>query len=99
MVMSQTRAYARRVPAAYLSGSVYRKQLPILLVTHEEGGDWQFLDGREVDVDDGVSVHIDHVFDEHPDVLALADLPEGWAAERISAESNWERFRQPDDWD
>lgn len=87
-----------RPSSAYLSGSVYRKELPILLVTHDEGGDWQFLDGGEVNVEDGLAVHIHHVFDEHPDVRALADLPEGWAAERASAAAEWERFPQPDEW-
>jgi hypothetical protein len=83
---------------AYLSGAVFRKELPILLVTHDEGGDWQFLDGGVVHVDDGFAVHLQHVLDDHPEVRALVDLPEGWAAERSSTEAEWERFRQPDEW-
>ena len=92
--------YARlvRPPAAYLSGSVFRKELPILLVTHDDGGDWGFFDGGQFNVEDGFAVHIHHVFDEHPEVRLLADLPEGWAAERTSEEGAWERFPQPDEW-
>lgn len=85
-------------PAASLSGSVFRKELPILLVTDDSGGDWQFLDGGILDAKDAFAVHAHHVFDENPDVRPLADVREGWVAERSSVGSEWERFPQPDDW-
>ena len=80
-----------RPNAAFLTGPVHRNALPILLVIHEHDGDWQFLDGGYVDDIDAVAVHIEHVFEKHPDLRLLADLPKGWAAERNSIAGEWRR--------
>lgn len=72
-----------------MSGAVHRDELPILLVLHEEDGAWQFLDGGAVSDD---AVHVRHLFDKHPDLRDLADLPEGWAAERASVSGQWRRY-------
>ena len=85
-----------RSNAAYLTGTVHRGELPILLVIHEDDGDWQFLDGGPVGDEDAVAVHIEHVFENHPDLRSLADLPEGWAAERESLEGEWRRYPWPE---
>ena len=77
--------------SAYLSGSVHRKERPSLLVIHEEGGDWQSLDGSRVDPDDAVVVHLEHVFDGDSDLSSPLDLPSGWAAERATSEDAWRR--------
>jgi hypothetical protein len=90
-------ANSERPNAAYLTGSVFRGELPILLVLHNGNGDWQFLDGGAVSRDDSHAVHIGHVFDEHPDVQALRDLPPGWAAERPSEAAEWARYPWPED--
>jgi hypothetical protein len=65
---------------------------PILLVSHEQNGDWQFLPGRAVDVAEGVALHLAHVVERHPEVHELADLPRGWGAERDSPDVPWRRF-------
>jgi hypothetical protein len=78
--------------AAYLTDAVHRDELPILLVIHEEDGDWQFLDGGDVDNVEAVAVHIEHVFEKHPDLRLLTDLPKGWAAERNSTAGAWRRY-------
>jgi hypothetical protein len=100
--LAQASAYAPFVPdgrpnAAYLSGAVHRDELPIPLVVHNDGGDWQFLDGGPVS-EDAVVLHIHHVFDKHSDLRSLADLPEGWAAERDSVAGEWRRYpwQEPD---
>jgi hypothetical protein len=76
---------------------VFRGEGPILLVLHEGNDDWQFLDGGHVDVPDGFVVHLHHVFDEHPEVRPLKDLPLEWAAERESPEGEWRRYPWPDE--
>lgn len=76
---------------AIVTGAVHRDELPILLVLHEEDGAWQFLDGGTVS-DDALVLHVSHVFDKHPDLLHLTDLPEGWAAERDSETDEWRRY-------
>jgi hypothetical protein len=87
-----------RAPVAAVAGSVYRGERPILLVLHEGNGDWQFLDGDPVSGDDLVMVHAHHVFDDHPEIRPLRDLPLEWAAERESAEAHeWRRYPWPDE--
>jgi hypothetical protein len=81
---------------AYSTNAVVARERPILLVVHQVDGDWQFLDGGDVDVAQGVALHVAHVLDAHPEVAPLADLPPGWAAERESEEGQWERFRWPE---
>jgi hypothetical protein len=86
------------VPIAAVAGSVHRGERPILLVLHEGNGDWQFLDGNHVTPGDLVIVHIHHVFDDHPEVRTLRDLPPEWAAERDSADTHeWRRYSWPDE--
>ena len=41
--------------AAYLSGTVHRDEMPILLAVHDDDGEWQFLDGGVVNDEDGVA--------------------------------------------
>lgn len=85
-----------RSATAYSTNAVIRGDRPIPLVVHEEDGDWQFLDGGEVDVPDGVALHLAHIVDTHPEVLPLASLPPGWAAERESENADWKRYPWPD---
>jgi hypothetical protein len=88
---------ADRSSTAFLTGAVFRGELPILLVLHNENGDWQFLDGGNVAVDDSTAVHVAHMFHEHPELRSLEDLPLGWAAERSSETAQWERYPWPED--
>jgi hypothetical protein len=84
---------------AYLTRDVYGREKPILLVVHEEDGDWQFLDGEPYDEDaEGVAVHVVHLFEERPDLRMLSDMPRGWAAERASEDGEWERYPWVPDW-
>jgi hypothetical protein len=45
-----------------------------------------------VSEDDALVLHVEHVFDEHPDLRHLVDLPEGWAADRESVTGEWRRY-------
>ena len=83
---------AERPNAAYLSGAVHREELPVLLVIHEEDGDWQFLDGGLVDMNDSpVVVHISHVFERHLDLDAHGS-PRGMGSRPASVADGWRRF-------
>jgi hypothetical protein len=83
--------------AAYLSGAIHRNELPILLAVHDHDGEWQFLDGGAVEEEDAIAVHLGHVFEKHPDLRPLAELPVGWAAERDSVAGKWRRYRLPEE--
>ncbi|QDT13501.1 DUF4262 domain-containing protein [Stieleria marina] len=67
---------------------------PVLLVTHDEDGDWQFLCGTTNDPKQGRLVGLDAIVDQHPSVVELADLPMGWRAEREAPGKPWRRQKQ-----
>ncbi len=67
--------------------------LPLLLVAHDEDGDWQFLCGTTNEADDGCVAALGCMVDLHPAVAELADLPLGWIAERESPNLPWVRSR------
>jgi hypothetical protein len=64
---------------------------PILLVTHDTDGDWQFLCGRTNRTRDGRVVSLGCVFDKDPTVGEVADLPEGWRTSRPDKDAAWTR--------
>jgi hypothetical protein len=63
----------------------------IVAVVHDEDGDWQFLDGAPIGLDDIASVQLKHVVDAHPGVAALADLRRGEQAFR-QGDGSWLRL-------
>jgi hypothetical protein len=70
---------------------------PILLVFHDEDGDWEFLSSYEEHADEVVLVHLGHVLEWDPTVSVLEDLPKGWKAWRWSVEDEWVREPTPPD--
>lgn len=67
---------------------------PILIVVHDEDGDWQFLDGGKVTEQDAATVSLKRVVDLEPAIKDLADLPLGWTAERAATDQPWKRFQR-----
>mgnify|MGYP001502789084 CR=1 FL=1 len=66
----------------------------VLLVSHEDNGDWQFLCGQAHEV--GAIprfVGVNHLLEHDPSLAGLMDLPEGWEAERGAAGRPWLRTR------
>ena len=84
----------------FTSHQVMRRELPLLLVTHDsDDGAWQFLNGTETDdAANAMLVHPEHVVEVDPSVAELTDLPEGWMAWRESASDSWIREPIPPDW-
>lgn len=77
--------------AVFTTRSIVEEGRPVLLVTHDEEGDWQFLGGAANDLADGRLVSLETVVKRHPSVTELADLPRGWRAERNDAADAWRR--------
>ncbi len=82
------------VPAnttVFICDHVASGESPILRVSHDHDGDWQFLcngyhsDRTPVMVCLGCAVERDRT------VLEVADLPIGWAAERTAQDGVWRR--------
>lgn len=67
---------------------------PILLVSHDDGGVWQFLCGTTNDTENCRVVGLSTIVEMCPSVAELADLPGGWQARRGSANSEWARSKQ-----
>ena len=77
--------------AVFTTKPVIEEGHPILLVTHDDEGDWQFLCGTTNDTEDARLVCLKEIVESHPSVVELADLPMGWQAERDAADQPWER--------
>ena len=76
---------------AYTTVLVLKKQHPILLVTHDEDGDWQVLCGTTNSSDDGRVACLGCLFLLDPTIGVLADLPPGWRAWRETVADSWHR--------
>ena len=66
---------------------------PILLVSHDEESDWQFLCGTTNRPEDGRVVSLANVVEQHPAVVELVDLPVGWKAMRDGVDQPWRRVK------
>jgi hypothetical protein len=67
---------------------------PVLHVSHEEDGDWQFLCGgthEEGGGDEALLVCLEHVVEKDPSLNELADLCPHWQAFRDEPGGKWRR--------
>jgi hypothetical protein len=58
-----------------------------------DDGGWQFLNGELVTEADAAVVSLQDIVDLDRSIEELADLPEGWYAERDSMGSPWRRAK------
>ena len=72
---------------------VVERRQPVVLVTHDQQGDWQFLCGTTDRTEDQRKVGLETVVVSSPSVLELADLAVGWQAVRESPDRPWQRMR------
>jgi hypothetical protein len=74
---------------------VLKRERPILRVSHDYDGDWQFLCG---DSHVGSKPHIvcmGCALERDGTLVAIADLEAGWGADRNSLSSKWVREQNP----
>ena len=83
--------------AAITTRPVLEDGHPILLVTHDEDGDWQVLCGTTNNPEDGRIACLGCMFDSDRSIGELADLPPGWRAWRDSANDPWIRSEKEAD--
>ena len=67
--------------------------LPILLVSHDEDGDWQSLCGTTNETEDAALVCLGEMLGVDEMLGEVADLPESWRAERSEVGGRWVRSR------
>lgn len=64
---------------------------PILLVTHDRDGDWQYLCGTTNDTKEARVVRLESIAENFPSIREVADLPAGWTATRGGEGEQWVR--------
>lgn len=77
--------------AVFATRPVLRDGHPILLVTHDQDGDWQFLCGTTNRPRDGQIVSLGCIFERDRALTKITDLPEGWKAFRRTKQAQWKR--------
>jgi len=77
----------------FCCGHVFEGHRPVLLVAHEEHGDWQFVCGSEDHTyeDDIHHACVGHLIDSDSTLSEISDLPRGLDAERSSTAVEWIR--------
>jgi hypothetical protein len=78
--------------AVYICSHIFEETEAILLVSHEDNGDWQFLCGADHTGGNAHVTCIGHLIQRDKTLLELEDLPKGWMAERRSSKSSWVRY-------
>lgn len=76
----------------FVCSHVYKNTRPILLVVHEDG-EWQCLCGEGDHASEGHVVGIGHLVERDNSLNELADLPDGWEAEREAQTEPWLRTK------
>jgi hypothetical protein len=67
--------------------------MSILLVSHDQDGDWQFWCGTTNEAKDGALVSLGGILTRDGTLSEVADLPEGWRAERPTIGGLWVRSK------
>lgn len=75
--------------AVFTCVHVLNQERPILHVTHDEDGDWQFLCGASHGVDEARVIALVEAYELDPSVGTLAHMGYGHIADRTDADSNW----------
>jgi hypothetical protein len=81
-----------RTVTVFTVRAVMERRSPILLVAHdEEDGEWQFLSGLPMTIDQAQIVTLHEIYAVDPSLSEIADLPKGWEATREAPGAPWSR--------
>jgi hypothetical protein len=64
---------------------------PILRVSHDHDGVWQFLEWDTPREQDAMVVSLLNMVNRDPSIRELSDLPRGWRAFRRRGDDSWNR--------
>ena len=78
--------------AAFTTTRVLYDNFPVLVVSHDEDGEWQFLCGTTTASSDGLVVCLGCAYERDLTLSQVADLPQGWQAQRRHVGGPWERY-------
>jgi hypothetical protein len=71
-------------------------QKPILFVTHDEDGDWQFLGTETPLASDAVIVSLAEIVELDSSIKMLSGLQAGWEAWRSNRNDGWKKQKIAD---
>jgi hypothetical protein len=77
----------------YTTRFVLDKDYPILVVSHDPDGKWEFLCGTTDKPKDAREILLGEVLDLDERIREVADLPVGWRAFRSAPDAPW--MQQP----
>lgn len=83
----------------YSTAKVAHDGFPVLQVSHDHDGDWQFLDATTDEPGECVLLCFGCVFERDATLTQISDLPRGWSAFREEVGADWERWENPPDED
>jgi hypothetical protein len=75
---------------------VLKRERPILRVSHDHDGDWQFLCGESHAGGKPHIICMGCALERDGTLVAIADLEAGWGADRESQSSKWVREENPE---
>ena len=81
----------------FASVRVLRHGLPVLMVAHDDDGDWEFSCGTTGEPEHAQVACLGCLVDADARLVELADLPRGWLAMRLDPADAWQRGPLPDD--
>jgi len=83
--------------ACFTCTHVLNEKNPILYVSHDFEGDWQFLCGAEHHKSgDAAVISLKEAYELDQTINYLYEMPRGVAAERTSVKSKWVPFKLPE---
>jgi len=69
--------------------SVIENKKPILFISHDQDGDWSFMDGGYVVTDNFDSLALSEILKRYPELYEIGCLNRGYFVERSSGDSSW----------
>lgn len=78
----------------FCTAKVAHEGFPVLHVSHDHNGDWQFLDATTDVPGECVLLCFGCVYENDRSLADISDLPHGWSAYREETGSDWERWEK-----
>jgi hypothetical protein len=81
--------------ASICTAKVARDRFPVLQVSHDWEGDWQFLDATTEEPQEPMVLCLGCVFERDQTLAQIAELPIGWSAWRTAVGAPWSKEQNP----
>ncbi len=79
--------------AVITTSRVVKQESPVLCVVHDENGEWQFLDGNDIKIEDAVVVSLGSIIKHDNSLVSVAGLKSGCQAWRENIGYSWKQSK------